>query len=132
MISTAIEIPKHNRDYGIALPAYVLFVLGLTVTAYIGLNLYHTPDPESTMTFRDTHSRPSPAVFIKFSSTNGGIPDIGDMDPVEVSLLTLQHFQNKGGGVPNRDGSTSPVSSNTVIGSKFGNTSTLSSALHWK
>ena len=75
-----------SRYYGVAIPAYMLVVLVLVVVMYVGVNLFSTHDPESLATIKDEHTRVAPAVFLK-CSTLGGIPDVGDIDPVDVSHL---------------------------------------------
>jgi len=75
-----------SRYYGVAIPAYMLVVLILVVVMYVGVNMFSTHDPESVATIKDEHTRAVPAVFLK-CSTLGGIPDVGDIDPVDVSHL---------------------------------------------
>jgi phosphatidylinositol glycan class P protein len=75
-----------SRYYGVALPAYMIVLLLLVTMTYIGINLYSTHDPESMATIRDEHTRTAPSVFLKCSMM-GGIPDMGDIDQVDMSSM---------------------------------------------
>ena len=75
-----------SRYYGIAIPAYMMVVLILMIVLYIGVNLYSTHHPENMATIKDEHTRTAPPVFLK-CSTLGGIPDIGDIDQIDMSHL---------------------------------------------
>ena len=83
-----------SRYYALALPSYLMVVYVFVGTLYIGLNLISTLDPDDMYTVRDEHSRPAPASFIVCNQKNnssggggGGLPDIGDIDPCQVSKL---------------------------------------------
>ena len=81
-----------SRYYAVALPAYALVVYTLVAIGYMGWNMMNTLDPEDLGTVydyghrRDLSMGRSPSTFIK-CGTQEGIPDIGDMDPIEISLL---------------------------------------------
>ena len=75
-----------SRYYGVALPAYMIVLMLLVTMIYIGINLYSTHDPESMATINDVHTRTAPSAFLK-CSTMGGIPDMGDIDPVDTSSM---------------------------------------------
>ena len=81
-----------SRYYAIAIPAYSIVVVVLVVIGYIGINLLNTLDPEEMLTIRDDLARKSPGIFLKCNSS-GGIPDVGDIDPVDVSNIL---FGNSG------------------------------------
>ena len=80
-----------SRYYAVALPSYLMILYVFIGTLYIGLNLISTLDPDDMYTIRDEHSRPAPSTFIvcnnQKSSITGGLPDIGDIDPCQVSKL---------------------------------------------
>lgn len=88
-----------SRYYAVALPAYVLVVYLLSGVAYIGLNLFYTLDPEDKATIRDIGPTAltggqmvAPLSFIKTSNVgtkDNGIPDIGDLDPIQLSSLLV-------------------------------------------
>jgi hypothetical protein len=86
-----------SRYYAVALPAYFLVVYALTAVCYIGWNMMNTLDPEDLGTVYDYDHRRgralsigrAPSLFIK-CGTQEGIPDIADMDPIEITLLFSQ------------------------------------------
>lgn len=88
-----------SRYYAVALPAYVLVVYSLSGLAYMGLNMFNTLDPEDKATMTDVRSSASadshmsaPLTFIKTSNVgtkDNGIPDIGDLDPIQLSSLLV-------------------------------------------
>jgi phosphatidylinositol glycan class P protein len=75
-----------NRYYAIALPSYALVLYLVVGMLYIGINMISTLDPDDIHTSKDNQSRPAPNVFIKCGGKSG-IPEIGDMDPADVSAL---------------------------------------------
>lgn len=83
-----------SRYYAVALPAYFIVVYVLAAVCYIGWNMMNTLDPEDLGTVYDyDHRRGSalsigkaPSLFIK-CGTQEGIPDIADMDPIEINFL---------------------------------------------
>jgi len=81
-----------SRYYAVALPAYFLVVLVLICMAYMGLNMLNTLEPEEYGTIRDDYSlrHVAPPCFIQCSTKlSASLPDVGDMDPCEASLLLL-------------------------------------------
>jgi hypothetical protein len=85
-----------SRYYAVALPAYVLVVYLLSGIVYIGLNLLNTCDPEEIATMRDVRplagaTLSAPLTFVKCGSIGtkdySGIPEIGDIDPVQLSVI---------------------------------------------
>jgi phosphatidylinositol glycan class P protein len=83
-----------SRYYAIALPAYALVTYAFSGIAYIGWNMINTLDPEDLGTVYDFSQRRlnqsplgrAPLTFVK-CNTREGIPDIGDIDPLEISSL---------------------------------------------
>lgn len=78
-----------SRYYAIALPAYLMVLYFLVGFAYIGYNMWTNVHPTDFASFRDKESRDHPVVPLvcqKFSM-NEGIPEVGDIDPVEISKL---------------------------------------------
>ncbi len=82
-----------SRYYALALPAYVIILLLTTVLMYVGWNLANTNDPDDFATIKDRHddgrqvvTKIIPARYVKCGNSEG-IPDFGDIDPVEMSKL---------------------------------------------
>ena len=84
-----------SRYYAVALPAYVLVAYLFSGVVYVGINLLNTLDPEDLGALRDRGATASslvaPLAFIKTlpgsGKDTGGIPEIGDIDPVLVSTV---------------------------------------------
>ena len=93
-----------SRYYAIAIPAYFLVVYILVGIGYIGLNMMTTADPEDIATISippslSNTNKPNqfttgqaPLTFIK-CGIREGIPEIGDIDPLQIS--TVLSFRNK-------------------------------------
>lgn len=77
-----------SRYYAIALPAWLIVVWVLVGISYMGYNMLHTVDPADFRSFRDDDNRERsvPLVCQRFG-VGEGIPDVGDIDPVELSKL---------------------------------------------
>ena len=78
-----------SKYYASALPAYVIVIYILSGVTYIGINMFNTFDPDDIRTVIDDQSRFAPSEFIRCGPKDS-IPDIGDMDPSEVTL----HFSS--------------------------------------
>jgi hypothetical protein len=81
-----------SRYYAIALPAYAIILYLLSGLAYIGLNLVNTLDPDDLATIRDKKAnsvRQAPLSYMK-CGVKEGIPDFGDIDPVQISSVLRQ------------------------------------------
>lgn len=77
-----------SRYYAVALPSYLILLFILSGIGYIGYNLTITLEPENRETIRDKSSNvlQAPLIFIKCSAREG-IPDIGDIDAVQISSV---------------------------------------------
>jgi phosphatidylinositol glycan class P protein len=82
-----------NRDYAIALPSYIIIIYILSGIIYMGINLFQTFDPEDIRTVKDSQSRNAPNKFIK-CDMNDSIPEIGDMDLNNVSVILTMQMKN--------------------------------------
>lgn len=85
-----------SRYYAIALPAYVLVIYLLSGIVYLGVNLLNTRDPEDIATMKDVgplanSTLKAPLSIVRCGSMsvkdNTGIPEIGDIDPVQMSEI---------------------------------------------
>lgn len=74
-----------SKYYASALPAYVIVIYILSGITYIGINMFNTFDPDDIRTVIDDQSQFAPTEFIRCGPKDS-IPDIGDMDPSEVTL----------------------------------------------
>ena len=86
-----------SRYYAVALPAYFIFLLIMSGIFYVGLNMFITFDASDLRTVEDSNSMPlqsaNPESTIpanKSKQISMGVPDIGDMDPCEISELSLE------------------------------------------
>ena len=78
-----------SRYYAIALPAYFIVLITLSFTFYVGLNMMNTLEPEDFGTIRDLGKAARVQKFVSpvFVTCGGkeGVPDIADIDPLQVS-----------------------------------------------
>ena len=74
-----------SKYYASALPSYLIVIYILSGIMYIGINMFNTFDPEDLRTVSDDQSRYAPSEFIR-CGIKDSIPDIGDMDPSEVTM----------------------------------------------
>lgn len=93
-----------SRYYATAIPSYLIVVYVLSGFAYMGWNMMRTLDPEDLGTVYDnrsyvSNSNSSPGRaslnFIKCGEKEG-IPDIGDIDPLEISRLLCKVDRKRG------------------------------------
>lgn len=87
-----------SRYYAIALPAYFLMVYILWNIGYLAYNMMQTADPEDFVTFLDvdTNKLPTKPASLNFVICNvkEGIPEIGDINPIELSKIMLSMTTN--------------------------------------
>jgi len=71
-----------------AITSYILILCLLSGTVYIGFNMTKTYSPENFCTLYNQGVPKSPCSFVR-CGLKEGIPDIGDIDPTEISFLLL-------------------------------------------
>jgi phosphatidylinositol glycan class P protein len=76
-----------SRYYAVALPAYIMVTMVVVGVFYVGINMFHTFEPEDLRTVEDRYTRTAPSQYLKFKNKGASLPDIGDLDPCYVSSL---------------------------------------------
>ena len=100
-----------DRYYAVALPVYFLCTYFLVSVIAMGYNMMNTHDPELMVTISDEQSiyfnrgnslananNGFPSFIV--CSPSDGIPNIGDIHPMHISLATLRHSNGLNVGGP--------------------------------
>ncbi len=92
------------KNYALSLPCFAIVTYVLFSIGYISTNMINTFEPSDMRTVSDKYTRPAQLelhsnTLIRSgnSQTSISIPDIGDLNPVDVSYLYLQASNSKQG-----------------------------------
>lgn len=76
-----------SRYYAIAIPCYVIVTYLFVNISYVAYNMLYTVDPADFRSFRDKGDHPKATTMCQQFSSGEGMPDIGDINSLELSKL---------------------------------------------